>query len=68
MYIFEAGRKYYTLVEIAEKKGISAVRLKQLCAQDRVVGAKKVGSIWLVPTPVKIIELENSKKSNRKLT
>lgn len=37
-----------TLVEAAEIAGISAVRLRKLCQEGRIKGARKVGRDWTI--------------------
>lgn len=40
---------YMTLKETAEKWGISDRRINNLCLQDRIPGATKLGNMWAIP-------------------
>ena len=40
---------HLTTGQIAKKAGISAARVRQLCAEGRFSGAVKAGRDWLVP-------------------
>ena len=67
MYTFEAGVKYGTIIEVAEKAKVSVQRLKVLCAQTRILGAVKVSNVWLIPLPLRVTKIPNSNKSNAKV-
>ena len=41
--------KYLSTFEIAEKWGISPRRVGVLCNQDRIPGAQRAGSRWIIP-------------------
>ena len=41
--------KYLSTFEIAEKWGISPRRVGILCNQDRIPGAQRAGSHWIIP-------------------
>lgn len=41
--------KYLSTFEIAEKWGISPRRVGILCNQDRIPGAQRAGSRWIIP-------------------
>ena len=41
--------KYLSTFEIAEKWGISPRRVVILCKQDRIPGAQRAGSRWIIP-------------------
>lgn len=41
--------EYLSLRETAEKWGISVRRVQILCSTDRIPGATKVGSFWVIP-------------------
>ena len=41
--------KYLSTFEIAEKWGISPRRVGVLCNQDRIPGAQREGSRWIIP-------------------
>jgi len=44
---------YQTIDEAAEKWGISARRVRVLCADGRIEGAVKFGHAWAVPLDAK---------------
>lgn len=41
--------KYLSTFEVAEKWGISHRRVSILCNQDRIPGAQRAGSRWIIP-------------------
>lgn len=41
--------KYMSTFEAAEKWGISHRRVSILCNQDRISGAQRAGSRWIIP-------------------
>ena len=41
--------KYMSTFEIAEKWGISHRRVSILCNQNRIPGAQRAGSRWIIP-------------------
>ena len=41
--------------EAARECGFSGRRVRALLAQGRIEGAVKVGSVWVIPTPVKVL-------------
>ncbi len=41
--------KYLSTFEVAEKWGISHRRVNILCNQDRIPGAQRAGSRWIIP-------------------
>ncbi|NQT72072.1 MAG: helix-turn-helix domain-containing protein [Chloroflexi bacterium] len=43
-----------TVTQAAEKLGVKPVRVRQLCQQGRIKGAEKLGSTWIIPTPIDI--------------
>ncbi|MFR1060403.1 MAG: DNA-binding protein [Enterocloster sp.] len=49
--------KYLSTFEIAEKWGISPRRIGILYNQDRIPGAQRAGSRWIIP--------EDAEKTNR---
>lgn len=40
---------YITLKEAAAKWGISERRIRNLCTENRIEGASKMGPIWVIP-------------------
>ena len=43
------------VAKFAARQGISPARVRKLCAVGRVVGARKVGKVWVVPADAHII-------------
>jgi hypothetical protein len=41
--------EYLSLRQTAEKWGLSVRRVQTLCITDRIPGAKKIGSFWVIP-------------------
>lgn len=41
--------EYLSLRETAEKWGISIRRVQVLCNENRISGATKIGSFWVIP-------------------
>ena len=41
--------KYLSTFEVAEKWGISPRRVGILCSNDRIPGAQRAGSRWIIP-------------------
>jgi len=46
--------RFCTLAEASQELGVSATRLRQLCAQGRVRGAQKHAETWFIPRPFRI--------------
>ena len=40
---------YMTLKQASEKWGISPRMINYYCVEGRIVGAEKVGTVWLIP-------------------
>ena len=40
---------YMTLREASEKWGVTPRRINYYCTAGRILGAEKVGTIWLIP-------------------
>lgn len=40
---------YMTLKEASEKWGVTPRRINYYCAADRIPGAVKMGTVWLIP-------------------
>ncbi len=43
-----------TVSEAAERLGVSDIRVRQLLAQGRIVGARKLGRDGAIPAPIEI--------------
>lgn len=41
--------EFISVVEIAQKWKITRRRVQVLCNQGRIAGAKKIGTVWIVP-------------------
>jgi hypothetical protein len=44
-----------TTQDAAEIIGCTSVRVRQLCQQNRIVGAQRLGGTWVVPLPPEIL-------------
>jgi hypothetical protein len=44
-----AALKTITLAEAAKRRGVSAERIRVLCVQRRIPGARLTGKVWRVP-------------------
>lgn len=42
-----------TINELSKDWGISRRRIQTLCTEGRIEGAKKIGSIWIIPSGAK---------------
>ncbi len=42
-------KNYMTVPQAAEYLGVTQTRIKQLCSEDRFIGAEKIDVIWLIP-------------------
>jgi hypothetical protein len=58
---------YVPLAEAARSLGVTAVRLRQLCQQNRIVGAMKMSETWFIPKPFKILMEKKDKNRQKKL-
>ena len=44
--------EYLSIKQTSEKWGISKRRIQVLCTENRIPGAKKIGSYWAIPEEV----------------
>lgn len=44
---------YMTLKEASEKWGVTPRRINYYCSSDRIPGAVKMASVWLIPKDAK---------------
>lgn len=51
-WIERSNMEYLIITQVAEKWGIKQRRIRVLCTENRIVGAQKVGSVWLIPSDV----------------
>ena len=42
--------QFMTLKEASEQWGIGERRIRTLCSEGRVEGAKKIGPVWVIPS------------------
>jgi len=55
--------EYISVVEAAKKWNITRRRVQVLCGQGRIDGAKKIGTVWIVPTEaIKPVDARLGKK------
>ena len=59
---------YLSISQVAEKWGIKQRRIRVLCAEGRIEGACKVGSIWLIPEEAEKPKDERVKSGKYKKT
>lgn len=45
--------EYLSIKQTSEKWGISKRRVQVLCTENRIPGAKKIGSYWAIPEEAK---------------
>ena len=45
--------KYLSTSEVAEKWGLSRRRVAILCKEERIEGAQRAGSTWIIPEDAK---------------
>jgi hypothetical protein len=45
--------EYMSVVEVALKWRITRRRVQVLCNQGRIGGAKKIGTVWIIPADAK---------------
>ena len=44
-----------TVTQAARETGKSVRWIRTLCVQNRVVGARKIGRAWIIPSPVRLL-------------
>lgn len=44
---------YLSIRQMSEKWGLSIRRINELCTEDRIPGATKIGSYWAIPEDAK---------------
>lgn len=44
-----------TTVQAAKQLGLKDSRVRQLCIEGRIVGARKAGGTWFIPSPVQVV-------------
>lgn len=49
LYRKDTGMEYITALEAANKWGISSRRVHTLCAEGRIEGATRLGTVWAIP-------------------
>ena len=52
-YVGGADMDYMTIKEASEKWGVSARQINYYCAADRIPGAVKMATLWLIPKDAK---------------
>lgn len=48
-------KNHVTVEEAAAELGVTTKRVIQLCWSGRIVGARKIGKKWAIPTPIERI-------------
>jgi len=49
--------QYVSVPEAARELEVSATHVRTLCQQGRIVGAHKVGKVWVMPSPVQVLSV-----------
>ena len=49
--------KWLTAKEAARELDVDSSYVRQLCGQDRIRGAKKLGTAWMIPSPVVVLSI-----------
>lgn len=49
MHLWGDEMEYISVTEAASKWGLSRRRVLTLCAEDRIPGVSRLGSIWMIP-------------------
>jgi len=44
-----------TVAEAAAELGVSERRVRVLCAEGRIVGARRIGRDWVIPRPIRVV-------------
>ena len=57
------NKRFHPLTDAAEELGVTSTRLRQLCQQGRIRGAKKMANAWFIPKPY-VIKMDK-KDANR---
>ena len=47
--------KLITTIQAADELGVTPARVRQLLAEQRIIGAIKPGRDWLIPSPVRTL-------------
>ena len=53
VHVGGADMDYMTIKETSEKWGVSARQINYYCAADRIPGAVKMATLWLIPKDAK---------------
>lgn len=51
----DRGEEITTVAEAAHELGVSERRVRALCAEGRVVGARRIGRDWVIPRPIRVL-------------
>jgi len=49
------GAEIATVAEAAAELGVSERRVRVLCAEGRIVGARRIGRDWVIPRPIRVV-------------
>ena len=55
--------EYLSIRQTAEKWGLSGRRINELCVENRIPGAMKIGSYWAIPADAERPKDERIKRS-----
>lgn len=51
---------YISVTQAAKALDLDRSRIKVLCAQGRIKGASKVGKVWVIPSPPKVLPVKRT--------
>jgi len=57
------GEEIVTVAEAAHELGVSERRVRVLCAEGRIVGARRVGRDWVIPRPIRVLPGERGPRA-----
>jgi len=63
-------QEYTSLAECAKKWKIPAAKIKQLCEEDKLEGAAKLGGTWIIPADIEkpVIEIVTESRLSKSVT
>src|SRR5690606_7221496 len=57
------GEEIATVAEAAAELGVSVRRVRTLCSEGRIVGARRVGRDWVIPRPIRVLPGERGPRA-----
>jgi len=59
----DRGEEIATVAEAAAELGVSERRVRTLCSEGRIVGARRVGRDWVIPRPIRVLPRERGPRA-----